>query len=164
MQMPHNIIQRIVRALCRKKKKKMAQCFPNTELTDLSWKDSLNCEGDTLLCLSFSSCVMGKYEQGIFVWVTFQSRICVSCSSPINCHRAIAGWFASMGIPFPAWLTALFHVVCWELWRASRRARLSSSPFGYPTISSAAVSQISQNPNWQSGRHREDTDQWCGEK
>lgn len=51
--MLHNIIQRIVGALCRKKKKKIAQCFPNTELTDPSWKDSLNCEGDTLLCLSF---------------------------------------------------------------------------------------------------------------
>lgn len=110
MQMLHNIIliQEIVRPLWRgrKKKKRQLNVSPNTELTDPSWKDSLNCEGDTLLCLSFLRlCQWGNRNKGNFVWVTFQSRICVSCS-PINCHKVIAGWCVSVGIPFLA---------CWQL-------------------------------------------------
>lgn len=111
------------------KRKKTAQCFPNTELTDPSWKGSLNCEGDTLLCLSFLRlCQWGNGNKGISVWVTFQSRISVSCS-PINCHKVIAGWCASAGIPFLArWqLCSMLYgrVVAEPSWQAVPVAALS---------------------------------------
>ena len=47
-------------------KKKIAQRFPNTELTDPPWKDSLSCEGDTLLRLSFLRLCHGEIGTGDF--------------------------------------------------------------------------------------------------
>lgn len=133
MQMLRNIIQEIVRPLWRGKKKKTAQCFPNTELTDPSWKDSLNCEGDTLLCPSFLRlCQWGNGNKEIFVWVTFQSRISVSCS-PINCHKVMAGWCASAGIPSPA---------RWQL-RFMLYAEGCSRPAAEPSWQAAPVAAVS---------------------
>lgn len=128
---------------------------------------------ETLCCASlFLGCVMGKAEQGSFVSVTFQSRISVSCSSPISCHRVIAGWFVSMAVPLPAWPTALFHVVHWGLGGKHRSwpsTPLAAGPFhlltipshfkytqlevwraqrGLQTVAQQAIKQVISSPGW----------------
>lgn len=130
MQMLHNVIQRIARDLCvGKKKKKKSFSASKTPSSQTPPEKDLSSVKETLCCASlFPGCVMGKAEQGVSVSVTFQSRVSVLCLSPISCHRAIAGWFASTAVSLPAWLMALFHGAHWGLRWISCGAWLASPP------------------------------------
>lgn len=115
--------------VCGEKKKKKSFSASKTPSSQTPPEKDLSSVKETLCCASlFPGCVMGKAEQGVSVSVTFQSRVSVLCLSPISCHRAIAGWFASMAVSLPAWLMALFHGAHWGLQWISCGAWLASPP------------------------------------
>lgn len=137
------------------KNKKRSPCFPNTELIDPSWKDSLSCEGDTLLRLSFlrlchgeigtrDFCLSNLSELGICP-MFFSYQLSQGDSWLICFNRYSLPSLADSSVPH-----CVLRAVAGEL--------LTSSPFGCLTISPAAILQIAPKPQMTirrvPGRHR----------